>query len=1296
MDIFTKAIPVVEPPVTGVHLIWSGPPEFLFAPGGWRIERRDFVGASKLKAECVFVTAAQLARSDEIALSLGTMIVAPGFWPGPGGGACTVCTLELKSSEGGIHGTVSGRTAFLFGMRNGKATSVAGPLTGAFDFGSTPMDQLIIYLKAGPAPAIIVSAPTLRICSYQYGSDSWEGAKPIATLQLPIREFMPALTTPPLEFAEAKRRLLPGDSIDPSRFADFMNLLRGLASSSPEPIQDTLLLRTSSTDPFDEMCALDPLRMTFSSPMWRRVLGFSFFDADPILVANRSYDYRVSGLFPGTSSTFYGFHTIPSGTALPCDFHLDDCHFRLPAPAVVQLAPSTVQTGLMVRTRRGILLRPQPTIPWIDGLLDVYSVVIDLPSPVTTVVLDLDPGHSLTIQGGDPWGTFTASIALASGPSPSVTFAQAVTQLRIIGSGFLFGVRLPGVSSGTGFQAASSMISPVVLTNTPRPAPPLSARAQSLQAGAHFQTQAQASAIPARLPLGMDVFWDPALASGVTFWPSPPPAPPPIEATSFQVERQLNAAGPWQPMIGADNLVLGSRSTAAPDTTIRPGIDLMQVYPESRGPESTSTQFTYRDTFLTAVAPEKQGTATPQPPPPGTMVQYRVRAVDAVSRPSDTWTQTDSVRLEKHEPPPLPSAPDEIPADELTSAAPTGVYATVIVKGSPSLTADQITLLGSSDNVIVLNWGWHAKQRLIDPYAKQFRVYLASPLDELPGNLTAFTADPNTPGFYKASVTLSRSVVADAGRGQYLDAGYPFFIQTHTSGTSIQVTLQTVIPLANATFRTPVVGPVTLQVKYSSQLTRAAGWAERIQPSIPITADERYQAVIRDRLNLSEEHPRDTLWVGVTAADDQPYVDDEFAGINPGGPVPGNESAVASALAQAKRQVRPDYQPPPPAAEAQRIFAPEPLNGPISFALDLTPFLAGSGLVNGQLVMHERLHAADLLAALDVQNRQIVALPVKPRPGDAAQSLTIPNPGDLAELTSLLGAGDFESIEDRLLVLLAHLHPFRDRLFQPLMHDPVSALSFNEQLPSGAARHVYRVRPANSVGQLAAEGAIPAAIVCVPSTTPGPRPIKDTPRTDDPAQSLRFLVPDHPRLKYALVFQTVVVDPGADPAAQLLRVPNRPDLYPGGNFRLRLTDGTRLTPTAVELATIEHDTAGWRILVQPESADGPVRVWVVSLTTDGAPSDLCGPSLVPFAPPPPAAPVLAAAVADTMIQFSWTWAPGAKYPMTLESSTNGGTWQRVSPPLATTASTLSVPWPGTSRQYRLTIRAASSSNVVAI
>ena len=100
---------------------------------------------------------------------------------------------------------------------------VAGPLTGIFDFGAAPMDKLIIYLQTSVGGA---AAPLLRICRYEYGSDDWSNAKLLATLQLPIRELMPALANPNLEYAEAKRRLLPGDAIDPARFGDFMNLLQ--------------------------------------------------------------------------------------------------------------------------------------------------------------------------------------------------------------------------------------------------------------------------------------------------------------------------------------------------------------------------------------------------------------------------------------------------------------------------------------------------------------------------------------------------------------------------------------------------------------------------------------------------------------------------------------------------------------------------------------------------------------------------------------------------------------------------------------------------------------------------------------------------------------------------------------------------------------------------------------------------------------------------------------------------------------------------------------------------------------
>jgi len=59
-DIFTKAIPLVEPPLTGVHLIWKGPPEFIYAPGGWVIERRESVGPLRAPSICDVVTATQL------------------------------------------------------------------------------------------------------------------------------------------------------------------------------------------------------------------------------------------------------------------------------------------------------------------------------------------------------------------------------------------------------------------------------------------------------------------------------------------------------------------------------------------------------------------------------------------------------------------------------------------------------------------------------------------------------------------------------------------------------------------------------------------------------------------------------------------------------------------------------------------------------------------------------------------------------------------------------------------------------------------------------------------------------------------------------------------------------------------------------------------------------------------------------------------------------------------------------------------------------------------------------------
>lgn len=1287
---------MIEPPATGVHLIWRGPPEFIYSPGGWRIERRDSLGPLRTPSVCDVVTATGLKGTEELRLNLGVMVVAQGLWPGPEGGPCLVCTLELNPPSGGIHGTITDWNAFLYGIRSGKAASFAGPLTGAFDLGATPLDKVVIYLRSLAVPSV---NPNVRICRYQYDKDDWSDAKLLATLQLPIRELMPALSTPDAELIEARKRLLPGETIDPARFHDFMDLIRGVAKTPPgQPIQNALLVRTTTSDEFDEMSLLDPLRMVFSSPLWRRALGFSYFDSDPALVAGNSYDYRITGYFPAAMPPIYGFHTIPSGTALPRDFYLHDCRFRLPAPAVVNRAPSIAQTGLRVSTRRGIKLEPQPKIPWIDGLLEQYSAVIDLPVSTTSVALSLDPGHDLKIEGGIAWGSFTPPMPVPPVTEATITFPQPVTQLRISGTGFLFALISPAFTASGGTLApVPVIISPVHLVNTPRPAPPTSAQAASLQAAAHLQTAV--NQVPPRHVLGIDVRWQPALMPGLTFWPLAETVPPPLEVTSFQVERHIEPSGPWQPVMGGDNLVLGSKDEAHRDTTIRPGLDLMEIFPESGGPRGLSTQFLYRDVFMTG----PEGETQPSPPQPGTVLRYRVGAVDMVGRPSATFTQTDPVRLEKHEPPPIPAALDELPADALASAAPTGVFATVLVRGGQGMTPEQIALLGSGDNVIVLNWGWHAKQRTLDPFASQFRLYLASPLDEVRGKIIAVTPDANRPGVYQVHLLLDRSVAADAAQDQYLDTGYPFFIETHTGGADIQATVKTTIAAPGGGFRTPAIGAITLQLKYSNQLTRASGWSERLEPApgqkfVPITAAEQYQAVIRDRLQLSDTHPRDSLWVGVTAADDQAYVPDTFTGINPGGLLAGNESAVAGVLCQGKRLIRPDYQPPPPTGPAQRVIAPGPLNGPVQFHLDLAPYLTGSGLPGGSPVTHERLHSADLLSAYAVVNGQLVATTVNPRPGETSQPVTIGNPSDRATVVSAISTGNFEGLDDRFLVLLAHLHPFRDRLFRAVTEKPVAALDFDETLPPIAARYVYRVRKANALGQLSLEGAVPNVIVRVPSPMPGPNPVPDATQPGDPVSSLRFRVPDNAQLTHLLIFRSAA-SPDASPGAQLLRVPNRPDLAPADNIRLRLDDNSVLTPLVVPVSTLQHDAQGWTALVEPEQPQaGPVRAWLSTVTKDGIPCPPSGPWRIPFVVPPPSPPTLAVTAVPAGLGFEWTWPAAVKTPLVLERSADGNTWQRVSPLLSATQASFETAKTAVPMRYRVNLRTSAGqpavSNVV--
>ena len=1185
----------------GIHLFWLGAPAFLFAPGGWIVERR-VAARPDVPSSCDIFnqnSLAQLRKVREVRATLGVWTWREGFWPGDGGTKAEVLTLELDGEGRGVHGRISARTAFVIAYLRDKAAAFAGPLTGAFDLGTSALDRVVIHA---------VAPSGVHVCVRGDDSAQWDGATKIATLQVPIRELMPSLATPQAELAEAQSRLLPGESFDEERFRDYAEMLRtALPESSTSPRQRILLMRDDAGEPFEELSAFDPIRLLYADPMWRRVLGLAFFDRDPALVPGTHYDYRVTGRFPvaEVTSRWYGFHTIPAGTALPAEFYLHDCMLRLAQPTVVRRSPEIDESGSLLTSRRGIALAARDATGWFGLGIEDASLVIDFGNPSKVIVLDIALGHTLRYQAGDAWSSFAAATPVPPGPRAVLTFAAPVTQLRLFGHGFVFGFRFADafVADAEGMVALIATVLNVPFADAPRPDPPTALAARNLQ------VPNVATAPGPRHQIGIALEWTPAPVRGLPFWPANAGAVP-LDATVFQLERRIEPAGAWTPVLGLRNRLLGGSSAdAAADPAVRPGTDLLQVFPEEGAPGASSNTKRYQDVFLLG-----DGSGQRAPPPLGGMLAYRVRALDVVGRPSDTWTVASPVRLEKHEAPPLPAAPAEIPADELVKPAPTGVTARAIVRGDPSLTAADQMLLGDSSNVIVLRWGWHARERKLDPHANQFRIYIARPLDGMDGQIGSVTDVPAQSGAYVVSITLERPVKADAAKGLYLDAGSPFFIETHTAGTAIQATVRTRIPQGpGGGFRKPAVGKLRLPLRLTAELTRPSGWAERVevrpgQRFMPITNATAYELVLRDRLQLDDAHPRDSLWLGVTAADSESYVADTFPQ-PPGGALPGNESAVAFAQCQSQLMTCPAFTPPHALAPVARLATPEPVDGSLRFTLDLAPYLGGTGLAAGNLIKPERLSVTDLLAACRTENGRAFALVVDRRsPGEAEHEITLPNPGDHALLVAGLEAGDAASIDDRIAVYLAGVHPYADRLFTDATPAPVAFALFAETLHAGGARYVYRVRKANAAGRASARGEIAKVIVRVPSLMPSAPPQREPREAGDALGLLRLAVPRDSRVREVLIFKRIATGVTKLGGAQVVRIANRSDLDAAAAIRLRTVDGEMIAPQNIAFDEALSDP---RTLRARSTLQGNVirshAVWACSVTEDGIPSTLAGP-----------------------------------------------------------------------------------------
>jgi hypothetical protein len=1222
----------------GIHLAWNVPDGVCLSTPGFDIQRR--VGSSEVKMQCASLTSKdliQLRARHEMPTALGPMLCRQSgplqpFLPSgtPWPNATTpvdVFTLELSASTDRVQVSANIPPTlalhpfafFVVATSVGKVVATAaGPGDGtAMHLTGSGIDSVVIYS---------VAADTLTVCTaYPLNpADSTWATVPylVRGITLPIHEADPTLANPAAEMKAVRRRLTAKEAFAQ---ADFDNLSAGLrpaaASALGRPGERVLLSRTSVDDSFNELTFSDQLSLLQIHPRLRRVLGFGYFDHRANgLVPGQTYEYRITGHFDAQvlSEKRYDVHTIPSRTVLPASFWVGDLHFSFASPVTVILDPAPPGDALNGVSRRGMKILAKASLPgWLGPSLDDWSVVIEFPSGVTKVILETNATHDFRYAAGDPWLFPGTAAAAPPGPLVVLNFGTPVTQLRLTGGGTLFAVRIPR-STQSGIVRVVANTAPVVFAAQPLPAAPLSLTLTNLQSppGTAVLTTNQGFNRGAQRPLpGFKLDWLPAATGNIPVWPPGTNAAPPIDAIAFQIEHRtvtLPATfGPWEPIQPGDNLVLGTRDNIAPPLDLIFGADLAELFPARRRRGAGASYTFHLDDVFELNDPS--GVFSRPLPAFGTMHQYQIRAIDTVGRVSSDWTLSNQLRLEKHRPPPLPVGPQPEPAiidkpdgTSQLSGVP-GVKARALIVGDPALSASDLAVLGMHRNAILLDWGWRDQERAIDALTQEFRVYYwLTPPDAVNGTITAVLA---VAGGWSLNFQTNQALQDGECVGQWITTGgYPFQITALTGGASpvIQVAAALAKPAA-----APVIGSAQFGRPLSIDHQRPSSW-DRRAAVIPLTAADSYRYVFYDLLNLMPSHPLDSIWVGVSAADAESYVDDELPVAAPNGGRPGNESSIVTCVVTGRDRAQPLFVLPPPIGEVPELVGEEPAGRQILVALDLPTLLPGALPPNEPIAL-ERCAVDTLLSITSLNASNQIELRLQ---DGTAQAIVYSNPGDEAAVVAMLQSSNPERMATRYLLYLATQHARPNEIFETTSGGALMFGVVTDRLAPKPARYFYRVRRADTLGRVSAGGAILPLVVRVPSTAPPIAPERVALTSSPSAVAITLRVPNDSDLAYLLVFSTTV--PISAPlktdlsGAELLRTPNRRDLYPQNGIRLRPPGGGPLiAPTTKALSDpdVTTDAAGNRsaTVTIPATFGSWVVLWALSLSKDGIPSRVSGP-----------------------------------------------------------------------------------------
>ena len=167
--------------------------------------------------------------------------------------------------------------------------------------------------------------------------------------------------------------------------------------------------------------------------------------------------------------------------------------------------------------------------------------------------------------------------------------------------------------------------------------------------------------------------------------------------------------------------------------------------------------------------------------------------------------------------------------------------------------------------MVVLSWGWHAEQRRQDAFAREFRICTST---RAPGRAraTILGVVPLGGDRFDVAIQGDRAFAADAARGSVIEAAAQFRVLTHGAGPAATLTLRALERNASAEPIAPLPGPIELPVRITPDQTRASFWGARVAVE-PLDDRTVYTHTFFDLFDLSPDHPRDVIHVGVSAAD---------------------------------------------------------------------------------------------------------------------------------------------------------------------------------------------------------------------------------------------------------------------------------------------------------------------------------------------------------------------------------------------------------------------------------------------